>query len=207
MEAASINRCFAPPSHRTLDNLKPEPEPPPKHPQINVTTVEPNEYNHDERHDIGVPFISNEDEFLAPHPANYDHLLWDTYMFPTTELEERSLSPTSIIRTLAMHDATRFTTPITKQFLQSHFFKVQVDGGANRSVTNCRDCLHTSWDITPYKIGGIGDGITCTAKGIFHFICTDGSVLPITMFYSKEATETVVSPTDTVFSNADAFDN
>ena len=27
------------------------------------------------------------------------------------------------------------------------------------------------------------------------------------MFYSKEATETVVSPTDTVFSNADSFDS
>ena len=110
-----------------------------------------------------------------------------------------------IIRTPAIHNVTRFNTPITKQFLKSHFFRLHVDGGANCSVTNYCDYLDTSWDITPYKIVGIGDGITCTAKVIFHLIFTDGSVLTITMFYSKEATETTVSPTDTVFSNADSF--
>ena len=74
-------------------------------------------------------------------------------------------------------------------------------------VTNNRDYLHTSWDITPYQIGGIGSGITCTTKGIFHIVCDVGSMIPVEMFYSNDATETVVSPTDTVFSNSDQFDS
>ena len=188
MDTASINICYSPPSHRSLDNLAPDPEPPPDIPHISVTTVEPHEYNHDSKFDVGVPFISTEHDPPPTLLPDYDHLLWDTHMFPSSELNERSISPTSIIRTLAMHDATKFRQPITKQFLKTHHFRLQADGGANRSVTNCRDCMHTSWDITPYKIGGIGGGITCTAKGVFHLICTDGSVLPITMHYSKEAT-------------------
>ena len=134
-----------------------------------------------------------------PTPSITDHLLWDTHMFPLSELDDRYFSPTAIICTLTIHDKTRFTTPITKQFLQSHLFRLQIDGGANHLVINCCDCLHTSWNINPYKISGISDGITCTAKCIFHLICADGSVLPITILFSKEATETSISPTDAVF--------
>ena len=67
--------------------------------------------------------------------------------------------------------------------------------------------LHVSWDIINYSIGGIGDGIVCTAKGVFHLICDDGSVLPNQMYYSPMATETVISPTDIVFSNANKYDS
>ena len=47
----------------------------------------------------------------------------------------------------------------------------------------------------------------CTKKGLFHLICNDGSVLPVSMFYSKEATERVLSPTDIVFCSADVYDS
>ena len=67
--------------------------------------------------------------------------------------------------------------------------------------------MHTSWDIAPYRIGGIGRGITCTKKGIFHLVCDDGSILPVSIFYSAEATDTVLSPTDIVFCNADTYDS
>ena len=91
--------------------------------------------------------------------------------------------------------------------LRQHIFRVQADGGANRSVTPNRYMIHTSCDIPLYKIDGISDRIVCTGKGIFHIICEDGSVLPVTILYSKEATETVVSPKDTVFSNANTYDS
>ena len=74
-------------------------------------------------------------------------------------------------------------------------------------MTNNKECLHTYWEITPYTIGGIGDGIICTGKGIFHPVCDDASVIPITMFYSADSTETVVSPTDAVFSNRQSYDS
>ena len=116
-------------------------------------------------------------------------------------------TPATILTLLAADDSTRFTHAITPELLRQQHFRLQVDGGSNRSVTNNRDYLHTSWDLTPYSIGGIGSGITCTAKGIFHIVCDDGSVIPVEMFYAKNATETVVYPSDTVFSNAKKFDS
>ena len=121
IEAATINHCFAPPSLQTLDTLKPEPEPPPTGPVITVTTVYPHEYMHDASYPAGILYTSNE---LLPQPTpppNNDHLLWDTHVFPNSELNNRLFSPVAIIRTLAIHDKTHFTTPITKQFLKSHF--------------------------------------------------------------------------------------
>ena len=70
-----------------------------------------------------------------------------------------------------------------------------------------RDCLHTYWYIDPYNIGGIGSGIICTGKGISHLICNDDSVIPITIFFSADATETVISRIDAVFSNSTSFDS
>ena len=58
-----------------------------------------------------------------------------------------------------------------------------------------------------YNIGGIDTDITCTSKGIFHIICTNGSVIPGEIFFSKDATEAAVSPTDTVFTNSASFDS
>ena len=47
----------------------------------------------------------------------------------------------------------------------------------------------------------------CTKKGIFHLICEDGYILPVSTFYCKEATDTVISPTDIVFCNANKYDS
>jgi len=67
--------------------------------------------------------------------------------------------------------------------------------------------MYISWDINPYTIGDIGDGIKCTKKGLFHLICDDGSVLPVSMFYSNKSTETAVSPTDIAFCNTDVYNS
>ena len=128
-------------------------------------------------------------------------------MFPSHELEDRSISPSTILQLLAKHDATNFNKKVTRRSALLHHFRLNVDGGANRSVTNNLDVMHTSWDIAPYRIGGIGSGITCTKKGIFHLVCDDGSILPVSIFYSAEATDTVLSPTDIVFCNADTYDS
>ena len=110
-------------------------------------------------YDTGIPSISTEDDLQTSPLSDNDHLLWDTHMLPASELDERSLSRVAIICTLVMHDNTRVTTPITKQLLKNRFFRLQVDGGANRSVTNCCDCMHISWYIILHNIGLIGDGI------------------------------------------------
>ena len=85
--------------------------------------------------------------------------------------------------------------------------RLQCDGGANTSVTNDETILHHIQDIPDYSIGGIGDGINCTKKGIFYLQCDNNEVLPVQMYFSPQATETVVSPTDTVTSHFDKFDS
>ena len=65
--------------------------------------------------------------------------------------------------------------------------------------------LHISWGIAEYVIGGIGDGIKCPSKGVFHLLCDYGSVLPVTMYHFPIAVETVVSPADIVFINANKY--
>ena len=102
-------------------------------------------------------------------------------MPPASELEERSISPATVLKLLAQHNSTTFTSPLSYATIRKHSFRLNVDGDANRSVTNNLDYMHTSWDINPYTIGGNGDGITCTKKVLFHLIYNNGSVLPISM--------------------------
>ena len=94
-------------------------------------------------------------------------------MFPIEEIDDRCISPTTILKLLATEDGVRFSTLLKKTMLCQHIFRIQADGGDNFSVTPNRDILHTSWNILPYKIVGIGNGIGCTAKGVFHMICED----------------------------------
>ena len=110
-----------PPSLQTLDTIEPEPEPPPPGPVITVTTVHPHECMHHASYPAGIPYSSNELSHQPPPPQNNNHLLWDTHISPTSELNDKSFSPAAIIRTLAIHDKERFTTTITKQFLKSQF--------------------------------------------------------------------------------------
>ena len=123
------------------------------------------------------------------HPPPYEavnensHLLWDTFMFPSEDVALHSVSPATIITLLAEDDTSRFSTPITPHLLAQSTCRLQAHGGANWLVTNNMDMLHVSWDIKDYLISGIGDGIRCTAKGIFYLLCNDGSILPVTMYY------------------------
>ena len=95
-------------------------------------------------------------------------------------------------------DTTWYTSPITLDNLQKQRFELQADGGTNCSVTNIKDIFTSFWDIEPYYMGGIGDGIKCTGKGIFPLLCSDGSTILIQMYDSPDASCTVISPTDMV---------
>ena len=141
----------------------PPPEPPPLH---HVEEVHLQDWMEAESKQIGDSYYSPD---LPTTNATTDDSIvdWDTLMFPLSDLHLHTYSPATILTLLARHDSTRFTRAVTPELLRQQHFRLQVDGGANRSVTNNRDYLHTSWDITPYQIGGIGSGIQCTAKGIF----------------------------------------
>ena len=151
-------------------------------PSINQTflqDVHHNEWTRDEAHPVGVTW--NKDTNPPPYEVTptTNHLLWNTFMLPTEDKDMQSITPATILTILAEDDESSFTVPITKLLLASRCFCLQADSGANRSVTNNKDMLHVSWDIANYSIGGIGDGIVCTEKGVFHLIYNDGSVLPV----------------------------
>jgi len=186
MHTASIMEGTTPSGIRFLKENKPEPQPPPPpppSPPIVVSDISEYECAYDALFPPGRSFAAYA-ECPDKKCKNEDinHHLWDTFMFPASELEERSISPATILKLLAQHNSTTFTSPLLYAIIRKHCFRLNVDGGANRLVTNNLDYMHTSWDINPYTIGGIGDGITCTKKGLFHLICDDGSVLPVSMF-------------------------
>ena len=161
-----------PSSVRHLDEMEPDPEPPPSPTPIVVEEVSQLECEYDALYAVGERFPEfDKCQYQAP-PQDTSHLLWDTFMFPSSELDDRSISPATILQLLAKHDATTFTTPISHSSIRKQAFRLNVDGGANRSVTNNLDYLHTSWDIDPYRIGGIGDGIVCTKRGYSTLFAT-----------------------------------
>ena len=146
--AASLGDCNMPSSVRHLEEMEPDPEPPPSPTPIVVEEVSQLECEYDALYAVGERFPEfDKCQYQAP-PQDTSHLLWDTFMFPSSELDDRSISPATILQLLAKHDATTFTTPISHSSIRKQAFRLNVDGGANRSVTNNLDYMHTSWDIT-----------------------------------------------------------
>ena len=75
----------------------------------------------------------------------------------------------------------------------------QNDSGANRSVTNNKSLLVNFKPISPYAINGICDGdpaIHCTGTGYLPWRADTGEVLLIRCLYCKEASGTIISPSD-----------
>ena len=85
---------------------------------------------------------------------------------------------------------------------------MQNDGGANRSVTNCKHVLIHYKSIEPYPINGINNNepaIHCTGFGYIPWKSTSYDTLLIPCYYCLQATGTIISPTDIVFSHLDKF--
>ena len=75
----------------------------------------------------------------------------------------------------------------------------QNDSGANRSVTNAKHLLVNYRSIKPYAIQGVSDGdaaIQCTGIGYLPWKADTGEVLLIRCFYCKQASGTIISPSD-----------
>ena len=75
----------------------------------------------------------------------------------------------------------------------------QNDSGANRSVTNAKHLLVNYRSIQPYAIQGVNDedaAIHCTGIGYLPWKADTGEVLIIRCFYCKQASGTIISPSD-----------
>ena len=81
---------------------------------------------------------------------------------------------------------------------------IQTDSGANCSVTNDRTLLIRYKNIHKFPLGGIQDGqpaIYCTGKGYIPWVSEEQHILLIPCYYSSQAAETIISPTDIVQQN------
>ena len=142
---ATVSMDDIPNRLRTLDVLLPPPEIT-HHPHLHTYDIPEEEYTRYEQMAIGHFVICTEEE---AHPTPYttpdtSHLLWESPMFPTSDLEERSISPTTILTILASDNKNMFTHPLTETQLSVSQFRLQADGGANMSVTTNMDYLATS---------------------------------------------------------------
>ena len=91
---------------------------------------------------------------------------------------------------------------------QNHRFLIQIDGGANRSITNNADILINFRNIKRYAMAGISDNnpaIYCTGKGLLPWIADTGEILYVSCYYSHQAAETLISPTDVVLNHIGVY--
>ena len=125
------------------------------------------------------------------HPISYvvltSSLLPISNTIPSTSLQS------SVYFTKMMHHVSPHPSQQQNYISTISDYK-SMGGGATEQLPKNRAYLHIYWEITTYKIGGIGDSILCTGKGIFHLICEDGSIIPITIFHCAEATEQSFHP-------------
>ena len=77
--------------------------------------------------------------------------------------------------------------------------KVQNDPGANRSITDRKDCLYQYKTLaTPLPVHGVssdGPAIVCVGVGLLPWKSKEGDVILIQCYYCPQATGTIISPT------------
>ena len=95
--------------------------------------------------------------------------------------------------------------PITKAVIRSMQhrplnIRMQLDSGANRSVTPHRHLLHNITTIPTISIDGVGGTIVAKEVGYLKLACIDDSFIWAKTYYCPDVTETIVSPTDIALS-------
>ena len=101
-------------------------------------------------------------------------------------------------------------TPITKATIrtmqqQTLNIRMQLDSGANRTVTPHRHLLHNITNIPPMSIDGVGGTIAASEVGYLKLRCVDDTYIWARTYFCPDVTETIVSPTDITLSHKNNF--
>ena len=86
--------------------------------------------------------------------------------------------------------------------------RVHVDGGANRSITNDKTQLIRFKNIKKYPMSGVAAGeaaLVCTGLGYFPWQADNGEIVLVKCYFSNQAADTIISPTDIVINNLSDF--
>jgi dUTP pyrophosphatase len=87
--------------------------------------------------------------------------------------------------------------------------KVHIDGGANRSVTNLCNSLVSYKNIKKYPMSGVAAGnaaLMCTGIGYLPWTADNGDMLLVKCYYSADAADTIISPTDIVINSLSDYE-
>jgi len=87
--------------------------------------------------------------------------------------------------------------------------QLHIDGGANRSITNNHKILIIYCNIKPYYMlsASEGDNIKCTAVGYIPWTSPDGACLLVKTYYSIQAVDTIISPSNIVLHYHSKYDS
>lgn len=83
--------------------------------------------------------------------------------------------------------------------------RVQMDSGANRSITPYKDILHNITKVKPFGIDGINGSVEVDTVGYLKLHCTDDSHIWVRTYYSPDVEETIISHTDITLSKDNSY--
>ena len=95
--------------------------------------------------------------------------------------------------------------PVTKATIRAMksqvvHIKMQLDSGANRSVTPHKNLLHNVQQIQTMSIDGVGGTVSSNQVGYLKLTCHDDTYLWVKTYYCPQIEETIVSPSDIAMS-------
>jgi hypothetical protein len=107
------------------------------------------------------------------------------------------------------HSITKATTRLMQKAWSlvqatSVTVRIHVDGGANRSLTNDKSLLIKFKNIKRYPMAGVssdGPALVCTGVGYLPWQADTGQIVLVKCYYSSDAADTIISPTDIVVNN------
>jgi len=91
----------------------------------------------------------------------------------------------------------------------SNPIQLNVVGGANRSITNNSSLLINYRNIKPYYMssGSTHNDIKCTGLGYFLWTSPSGKCILVKCFYSQQAADTIISPSDIVLNHLSKYNS
>ncbi len=156
------------------------------------------------------PNISTEEDHL--NDVNNLSLTEKDDTITTTEPDPSYITPaTHILQEPKQHN--RITTirlmrsAATHAYPMQNLIKLHIDGGANHSITNDPDLLINYKNIKTYHMSSVGgeNDIACTGMGFLPWRSTEGETILIKCYYSKNAPETIISPSDIVMNHISIY--
>jgi len=164
---------------------------------------------------ISTPFLTSSPCYL-PDPTSVTHV--DD--LPTTTPPDAAAKESQPITHSLPPPSSNNNTNETVRTLQrtwtnvhSHLsppsIQVHIDGGANRSVTNLSEQLISYKNIKKYPMSGVAAGgaaLICTGIGYLPWIADNGEILLVKCYYSTDAADTIISPTDIVINSLSDYE-